>query len=83
MSALLDELIERRRQQAIDYQKYLQEIRELAQKVLKPAEGSSGDSSCKHQHHPYLHFMTTWEKMKIDADHRQNYSTNQESRLGG
>ena len=41
MSALLDELIERRRQQAIDYQKYLQEIRELAQKVLKPAEASS------------------------------------------
>ena len=41
MSALLDELIERRQQQAIDYQKYLQEIRELAQKVLKPAEASS------------------------------------------
>ncbi|MBK8972116.1 MAG: HsdR family type I site-specific deoxyribonuclease [Hahellaceae bacterium] len=37
MSTLLDELIEQRRKKAIDYQKYLQEIKALAQKVINPA----------------------------------------------
>ncbi|MBA6411759.1 HsdR family type I site-specific deoxyribonuclease [Parahaliea sp. F7430] len=41
MSALLDELIKKRRQQAIDYQTYLKEIQVLASKVVKPNQGQS------------------------------------------
>lgn len=40
MSVLLDELIKKRRQQAIDYQTYLKEIQALASKVVKPNEGA-------------------------------------------
>lgn len=41
MASLLDEIIQQRRQQAISYQEYLEQIRELACKVKKPAENSS------------------------------------------
>ena len=36
MSVLLDQLIEQRRQKAIDYQDYLEKIRELSRKVIRP-----------------------------------------------
>ncbi|MBY6212363.1 HsdR family type I site-specific deoxyribonuclease [Microbulbifer agarilyticus] len=39
MSELLEELIQQRRQQAMDYQEYLEKVRELAGKVTKPATG--------------------------------------------
>lgn len=45
MSVLLDELITLRRQQAIDYQEYLERIRELARQVVRPAHAGS-------QHYP-------------------------------
>ena len=38
MSALLDELIELRRQKALDYQEYLERIRELSRKVIRPEQ---------------------------------------------
>jgi type I restriction enzyme R subunit len=41
MSVLLDELIELRRQKAIEYQEYLERIRELAGKVIHPAQSDS------------------------------------------
>ncbi len=41
MSVLLDELIKKRRQQAIDYQTYLKEIQALAIKVVNPHQGQS------------------------------------------
>lgn len=41
MSVLLDELILQRRQQAIDYQEYLEKIRELSRKVIRPSAMSS------------------------------------------
>lgn len=41
MSVLLDELIKQRRQHSIDYQEYLEKIRQLAKQVLKP-ESSAG-----------------------------------------
>lgn len=41
MSVLLDELIELRRQQAIEYQEYLERIRELSKKVIKPETDTS------------------------------------------
>lgn len=41
MSVLLDELIEQRRQQALSYQEYLEQIRALASKVTKPEQGGS------------------------------------------
>ncbi|WP_349432049.1 HsdR family type I site-specific deoxyribonuclease [Methylomarinum sp. Ch1-1] len=41
MSVLLDELIELRRQKAIEYQEYLQRIRELSRKVIRPEQTSS------------------------------------------
>jgi type I restriction enzyme R subunit len=41
MSELLDALIERRRQEALDYQKYLEEIVELTKKIKNPAAGGS------------------------------------------
>jgi type I restriction enzyme R subunit len=40
MSELLDAIIEERRKQAIDYQVYLEKIKDLARKVVKP-EGST------------------------------------------
>jgi len=40
MSVLLDELIQQRRQQSIDYQDYLEQIRQLAKQVLKPQSSS-------------------------------------------
>ncbi len=43
MSVLLDELIALRRQQAISYQEYLEQVRELAIKVKRPA--SAGGSA--------------------------------------
>ncbi|WP_346350516.1 HsdR family type I site-specific deoxyribonuclease [Oceanimonas sp. AH20CE76] len=41
MSVLLDELIEQRRQQALSYQEYLEQIRALASKVTKPEQSGS------------------------------------------
>lgn len=41
MSVLLDELIELRRQKAIEYQEYLEQIRNLARKVIHPDQGGS------------------------------------------
>lgn len=41
MSVLLDELIELRRQKAIEYQEYLERIRELAKKVIRPAHANT------------------------------------------
>ncbi|AKH21762.1 type I restriction endonuclease subunit R [Sedimenticola thiotaurini] len=41
MSVLLDELIEQRRQKAIEYQEYLERIRELARKVIHPEQTAS------------------------------------------
>ncbi|TPE46974.1 type I restriction endonuclease subunit R [Maribrevibacterium harenarium] len=38
MSVLLDELIELRRQKAIEYQEYLEKIRELSRKVIRPEQ---------------------------------------------
>jgi type I restriction enzyme, R subunit len=45
MSQLLDALIAQRRQQALDYQKYLQQIVELTKKIKNPTEGSSYPNS--------------------------------------
>ncbi len=42
MSVLLNELIEQRRQQALDYQEYLIKIRDLAKQVLQPASANDG-----------------------------------------
>jgi type I restriction enzyme, R subunit len=41
MSVLLDELIALRRQKAIDYQEYLERIRELSRKVIRPGQTNS------------------------------------------
>lgn len=41
MSVLLDELIEMRRQKAIEYKEYLEKIREVAQKVTQPTGRSN------------------------------------------
>ena len=41
MSVLLDELIELRRQKAIDYQQYLERIRDLSRKVIRPEHTNS------------------------------------------
>jgi type I restriction enzyme R subunit len=41
MSVLLDELIELRRQKAIEYQEYLERIRELSRKVIRPEQTTS------------------------------------------
>lgn len=41
MSVLLNELIELRRQEAIEYQDYLEKIRELASKVVRPEQTTS------------------------------------------
>lgn len=41
MSVLLDELIQQRRQKAIEYQEYLERIKELAGKVLHPETSAS------------------------------------------
>lgn len=41
MSVLLDELIELRRQKAIEYQEYLERIRELSKKVIRPEQMTS------------------------------------------
>lgn len=41
MSALLDELIELRRQKVIEYQEYLERIRELSRKIIRPEQASS------------------------------------------
>jgi len=41
MATLLDEIIRRRREQAMSYQEYLEQIKSLARKVVKPTEHSS------------------------------------------
>ena len=41
MSVLLDELIKQRRQKAIDYQEYLERIRELSRKVIRPEQAGA------------------------------------------
>ncbi|WP_394173483.1 type I restriction endonuclease subunit R [Thalassotalea litorea] len=41
MATLLDEIIKQRREQAISYQEYLEEIKKLAKKVQNPAENKS------------------------------------------
>ncbi|WP_271911302.1 type I restriction endonuclease subunit R [Vreelandella alkaliphila] len=41
MSVLLDELIKQRRQQAITYKEYLQRIRDLSQRVIRPEQSTA------------------------------------------
>jgi type I restriction enzyme R subunit len=41
MSALLDEIIKQRREKALNYQEYLEQIRELAKKVVNPSNNRS------------------------------------------
>jgi type I restriction enzyme R subunit len=41
MSELLDALIKQRKQEALDYQKYLQSVVELTKKIKNPTEGAS------------------------------------------
>ena len=41
MSELLDALIEQRKKEALDYQKYLERIADLARKVVNPASGEA------------------------------------------
>jgi type I restriction enzyme R subunit len=41
MSVLLDQLIEQRRQKSIEYQDYLETIRELSRKVIRPGQTSA------------------------------------------
>ena len=41
MSVLLDQLIEQRRQKSIEYQDYLEKIRELSRKVIRPGHTSA------------------------------------------
>jgi type I restriction enzyme, R subunit len=41
MSELLDALITQRKKEALDYQQYLEEIIDLATKVVNPASGES------------------------------------------
>lgn len=41
MATLLDEIIKQRREQAITYQEYLEQIKALAKKVVNPTENSS------------------------------------------
>lgn len=41
MASLLDELIKQRREQAISYQEYLEQIRALAKKVVNPTENTT------------------------------------------
>lgn len=43
MSMLLDELIRQRREKALSYQEYLEEIRKLAKKVTNPSQNSSSN----------------------------------------
>jgi type I restriction enzyme R subunit len=43
MSELLDALIEQRRQQAISYQEYLEQVKQLARQVKPGADGNSGN----------------------------------------
>jgi type I restriction enzyme, R subunit len=45
MSELLDALIELRRKQAVEYKEYLQQLSDLARKVLRPETGSSYPST--------------------------------------
>lgn len=42
MSSLLDEIIRQRREKALNYQEYLEQIRELAKKVVNPSGNRSG-----------------------------------------
>lgn len=41
MSELLDELIKQRKEEAIDYKKYLEKVKELADKVINPSGGTT------------------------------------------
>ncbi|MEZ9153887.1 hypothetical protein AB4123_07785 [Vibrio sp. 10N.286.52.E2] len=41
MSSLLDEIIRQRREKALNYQEYLEQIRELAKKVVNPSGNRS------------------------------------------
>ena len=41
MAALLDEIIKQRREQALSYQEYLEQIKALAKKVVNPDENST------------------------------------------
>ena len=41
MSELLDELIEQRRRKAIEYQEYLEKIRQLSRQVIRPEQAVS------------------------------------------
>ena len=63
MSVLLDELIKQRRQESIDYQDYLEKIRQLARQVVKPQ--SSAD-------HHYPGSMDTAAKRALYDNFGQN-----------
>lgn len=47
MSLLLDELIRKRKEETIAYEKYLEKIRELAEQITKPSETTSYPSTLK------------------------------------
>jgi type I restriction enzyme R subunit len=59
MSELLDALIEQRRQQAISYQEYLEQVKQLARQVKPGADDNSGQLSPGHRHPPSDRSTTT------------------------
>jgi type I restriction enzyme R subunit len=66
MSVLLDELIELRRQKAIEYQKYLERICELTQKVMRPEQMASNYPSSMDTH-PKRAFYDNFGKDEVLA----------------
>lgn len=67
MSVLLNELIEQRRQNAIDYQEYLERIRELSRRVIRPEESTSSEYPSSMDTNPKRAFYDNFGKDKVLA----------------
>ena len=67
MSVLLNELIEQRRQNAIDYQEYLVRIRELSRRVIRPEESTSSEYPPSMDTNPKRAFYDNFGKDEVLA----------------
>lgn len=84
MSKLLDEIIQQRKQETLDYQNYLEKIKELAERVSDPSQGASYPASINTQAKRALYDnLDRDESLVMEVDQAIHYNKMDGWRDGG
>jgi type I restriction enzyme R subunit len=84
MSKLLDEIIDQRKNEALEYEKYLQKIKELAERVAQPSKGTSYPMSINSRAKQALYDnLDGNEELSVAVDHAVRYTKLDDWKDGG